>query len=95
MALSVGRNIAVTGAGNQDTGLRILTGVNIACSAGTTISLRKTSGAGTIVAQAVLAAAGNWTPQIPSEGLYCDSGNWFVESTAGNLTGGVFGRTEH
>lgn len=94
MALSRGANIAVTGAGSQDTGLQVITGINIRVSAAATLNLRIGGAAGTIVAQDVFAAAGTWSPTIPSDGVRCGSagtGTWFVENSAGNLTGGVFG----
>jgi hypothetical protein len=95
MAVSHGVNVAVTGAGSQDTGLKVLTAVNIAVSAAATVSLRAGGAAGAIVAQQVLAAAGQWSPTIPDEGLLCHTtgtSTWFVENSAGNLTGGVCGR---
>lgn len=95
MALSRGVNVAVTGAGSANTGLEIITGINIAVSAAATVSLRVGGAGGTIVAQQVFAAAGTWTPHIPDDGVLCGSsgtGTWFVENSAGNLTGGVFGR---
>lgn len=91
MALSRGVNVAVTGAGSADTGLKVITAVNVAVSAAATVNLRMTSAAGTIVAQQVLGAAGQFTPAIPAGGLRCNSGNWFIENSAGNLTGGVAG----
>lgn len=95
MAESQGVNVAVTGAGNADTGLKVITGINIAVSAAATVSLRIGASNGTIVAQQVFAAAGQWQPAVPTEGVRCGNagtGTWFVENSAGNMTGGVFGR---
>lgn len=95
MAESQGVNVAVTGAGSADTGLKVITGINIAVSAAATVSLRIGAANGTVVAQQVLGAAGQWTPAIPEGGVRCGAagtGTWFVENSAGNLSGGVFGR---
>lgn len=95
MAVSRPVSISVTGAGNQDTGLEIITGISIAVSAAATVSLRAGAAAGTIYAQAVFAGAGQWEPDIPADGVRCPTtgtNTWFVENSAGNLTGGVFGR---
>src|SRR5436305_1270479 len=53
-------NTAITGAGNQTTGFNALGGWHLAASAAMTLSIRETSGAGTIIAQRVFAAAGQW-----------------------------------
>jgi hypothetical protein len=90
MSLQNGKNINIAGAGNQSTGFSLLNTVNVN-SAATTISLRKTSGAGTIVAQFVTTAANTQWQLNFGDGLLCDSGTWFLESTAGNITGGVTG----
>lgn len=94
MALSRAVNIAVTGAGSQDTGLTVITGVNVVVSAGATLNLRQGGAAGAIAAQQVFGAAGQYTPAIPADGVRCNTtgtGTWFIENSAGNLTGGVFG----
>ena len=90
MTLSRGKTIAITGAGNADTTCSVITSVNLALSAAATVNLRETSGAGAIIAQRVLAAAGpvSWTFL---DGIRCKSGNWFIENSAGNVTGGVTG----
>ncbi|HEX5902786.1 MAG TPA: hypothetical protein VF028_06690 [Actinomycetota bacterium] len=85
----------MTGAGSANTGLEIITGINIAVSAAATVSLRAGASNGAIMAQQVFTAAGFWSPNIPSDGVLCPSsgtGTWFVENSAGNMTGGVFGR---
>ena len=95
MALSRGVNVAVTGAGSANTGLEIITGINIAVSAAATVSLRHGASNGTIASQQVFTATGQWSPPIPDEGVLCNStgtGTWFGENSAGNMTGGVFGR---
>lgn len=94
MAVSRAVNVAVTGAGSADTGLQVITGINIAVSAAATVSLRQGGAAGAIAAQQVFAGAGQFAPVIPSDGVRCNttgSGTWFVENSAGNMTGGVFG----
>lgn len=95
MAISRPVNVAVTGAGSADTGLEIITGINIAVSAAATVSLRAGAAGGAIAAQQVFAAAGQWQPTIPADGVRCPTSGtntWFVENSAGNMTGGVFGR---
>lgn len=90
MALSAGRTISITGAGNATTGFSVLSYVSLNLSAAGTINLRETSGAGTIIAQKVLAAAGDWNFDF-GDGVRCLSGVFFVENTAGNVSGGVAG----
>jgi len=65
-------------------------GTTLAVSTAGTISIREVSGAGTVVAQIVLTAAGPWTVRCP-EGLHCSGGNFFVQNSAGNISGGVRG----
>lgn len=95
MALSRPVSISVTGAGSQNTGLEVITGISITVSAAATVSLRAGAAGGTIYAQEVFAAAGQWEVPLPADGVLCPTtgtNTWFVENSAGNLTGGVFGR---
>ncbi len=81
---------AITGAGNQTTGFSILRSIALNLSAAGTINLRETSGTGTIIASKVFAAAGDWN-QTFDDGIRCRSGVFFIENTAGNVSGGVQG----
>lgn len=92
MAFATPANIAITGAGNATTGFNVLCSVDLNLSAAGTIRIRETSGAGTIVAELVLAGAGALSRSWPNP-LRCRSGNFFIENTAGNVTGGVAGWT--
>lgn len=92
--LSTGKNIAITGAGNQDTTYAVLNGWNLAVSAAATVNIREGSSSGTIIAQIVLAAAGAWSHAVGGEGIRCKrtgTNTFFVENSAGNITGGVYG----
>lgn len=89
--LARGKNIAVTGAADTDTGLSIITAVNIYASAAATLSLRDGAANGPIVAQTILGAAGAWSLSFPN-GIRTTSGTWFISNSAANLTGGVAGQ---
>ena len=91
MSFSKSAAIAITGAGNADTGLNVLTAVNLTLSAAGTIEIRETASNGTVVLTETFAAAGNFRPLIPQDGLRCLSGNFFVVNSAGNVAGSVSG----
>lgn len=90
MASASGANIAITGAGNATTGFATLASVDLQISAAATVNIRETSGAGTIIAQKVFAGAGTWERSWVHP-LRCRSGVFFIENSAGNVTGGVGG----
>jgi hypothetical protein len=95
MALSQPVAISVTGAGNQNTGLSVLTAVNVTISAAATVTLRAGASGGTVYLTETFGAAGNFRPNIPAEGLRCPAsgtGTWFIVNSAGDLAGGVAGR---
>lgn len=95
MAFSNPVAVAVTGAGNQNLGIKVLTAVNVTISAAATVELRSGASNGTVWVTETFAAAGNFRPVIPAEGvrsLPTGTGTWFIVNTAGNLAGGVSGR---
>ncbi len=95
MSLSTGKNIAITDAGNQDTTYAILNGWALAISAAATVSIREGAAGGAIIAQKVFTAAGDWNHTVGGEGIRCKTtgtNTFFVENSAGNVTGGVYGR---
>ena len=50
---------------------------------------------GTFIAQQVFTAAGPWSHSVGDEGIRCKTtgtNTFFVENSAGNVTGGVYGR---
>ena len=95
MSLSTGKNIAIVGAGSAETGFTILNGWSLAVSAAATVSIREGAAGGTIIAQQVFTAAGPWSHSVGDEGIRCKTtgtNTFFVENSAGNVTGGVYGR---
>lgn len=87
--------VSITGAGNADTGLKVLTGCAINISAAATVTIRAGAAAGTVHWTETFAAAGKFTPDIPDDGVIAPStgtGTWWVENSAGNVSGNVMGR---
>lgn len=86
--------VSITGAGNVDTGLKVLTGVQLFISAAATVTIRAGAAAGTVHFTETFGAAGEFNPecgdgvQAPSAG----TGTWWVENSAGNVSGNVMGR---
>ena len=94
MSMSKGVAVAITGAGNADLGLNVLTAVNVSVSAAATVQIREGAANGAIVIAQVFAAAGQFSPQLPAEGLRCatsGTGTFFIVNSAGDLGGGVAG----
>jgi hypothetical protein len=63
---------------------------NLAISAAATLSIREGAAGGTIVAQKVFTAAGDWNHTVGGEGIRCKTtgtNRYFVENSAGNITG--------
>ena len=95
MALSRGVNVAVTGAGSANTDLgdrhgdqhrRLRRSNGVSARRGRERSDRGAAGIHRRWAMA---------PPIPDNGVLCGTsgtGTWFVENSAGNMTGDVFGR---
>lgn len=86
-------NIAITGAGSQNSGLRYLSSVDLNLSAAGTFQIRAGAAAGAIHAEITTGAAGTWQRswfyplQCPTTG----TNTWFVVNSAGNVSGGVAG----
>jgi hypothetical protein len=92
--MSVGKNIAITGAGNANTGFSVLAGWDLTLSAAATVTIREGASNGTIVAQIVATGAGPWAADHSGSPIICahaGTGTFFVENSAGNIAGGVFG----
>ena len=87
--------VSITGAGNADTGLRVLTAVQLNLSAAGTLTIRAGAAAGTIHFTETLAAAGEFNPNVAADGVMAPNagtGTWWVENSAGNVSGNVMGR---
>ena len=87
--------VSITGAGNVDTGLRVLTAVQLFISAAATVTIRAGAAAGTVHFTETFGAAGEFNPNVPGDGVIAPNagtGTWWVENSAGNVSGNVMGR---
>ena len=84
---------SITGAGSQNTGLKYLNSLDLNLSAAGIFSVRAGAANGAIHLQNTTAGAGTWGRSwgsplaAPSSG----TGTWWIENSAGNVTGGVSG----
>ena len=87
--------VSITGAGNADTGLKVLTAVQLFISAAATVTIRAGAAAGAVHFTETFAAAGEFNPNVAGDGVIAPStgtGTWWVENSAGNVSGNVMGR---
>ena len=87
--------VSITGAGNADTGLRVLTAVQLFLSAAGTMTIRAGAAAGTVHFTETFGAAGEFNPTLAADGVIAPNagtGTWWVENSAGNVSGNVMGR---
>jgi hypothetical protein len=87
--------VSITGAGNVDTGLKVLTAVELFISAAATMTIRAGAAAGTVHWTETLAGAGEFNPDVAADGVIAPNagtGTWWVENSAGNVSGNVMGR---
>jgi hypothetical protein len=85
--------VAITGAGNANTGLKYLSSIDLWLSAAGTLQIRAGASNGTVYAETTTAAAGGWSRSydLPLACPQSGTGTWFVVNSAGNVSGGVAG----